>query len=149
MRPNQGTRDPFLQAIYWRQSRTFEEVTSQIVRLRNGGAFFLAFCIETVGRRDGKHVTNAIPGYSWHQWGESVDCFWVVDGRAEWSVNRLVNGVNGYRVYAQHAASMGLTSGGFWQDLPDWPHVQLRAAASPGDIRTLSQINDAMQQRFG
>ena len=149
MRPNEGLRTPFVQAKYWRQSRTSEEIAAKIDDLTAKGALFLAHCIDSVGPQHGDPVTNAIPGMSWHQWGEALDCFWVVDGKAEWSVNRLVNGQNGFRVYADSAAAMGLTAGGKWTSLKDWPHVQLKTAASPLGAFTLQNIDAAMQRAFG
>ncbi|HEX2190155.1 MAG TPA: M15 family metallopeptidase [Longimicrobiaceae bacterium] len=149
MRPNFTLRTPFEQARLWRQSRTTEQVRAKVREFRERGAHFLAFCLESVGPQHGAHVTNAPPGLSWHQWGEALDCFWVVDGRAEWSITRRVNGVNGYRVYADEATRMGLTAGGFWQSLADWPHVQLRAASGPGRVFPLLRIDDEMRRRFG
>jgi len=89
-------RTPFEQGKLWRQSRSSQEVRQKISELQNGGADFLALCIDSVGPQDGRHVTNAIPGLSWHQWGEAVDCFWLLDGNAEWSTRKKVDGLNGY-----------------------------------------------------
>jgi len=83
------------------------------------------------------------------QWGFALDCFWVVDGQAEWSVKRLVNGKNGFQVYAAVANQIGLTAGGLWTSLKDWPHVQMSRAASPLGEFTLEQIDAAMKSRFG
>src|SRR6185369_14731386 len=102
------------------------EIALKIASLRDQGAPFLAHCLESVGPQSGDPVTNAIPGLSWHQWGEAMDCVWIVDGAAEWSTTRKVNGVNGYRAYANEAVRLGLTAGGFFRSLKDWPHVQLR-----------------------
>jgi hypothetical protein len=66
-------------------------------------ALFLAQCIERVGKQFGEHVTNAIPGLSWHQWGEAADSAWVVDNEVVWSIEETVNGLNGYMVYADEA----------------------------------------------
>jgi hypothetical protein len=73
----------------------------------------------------------------------------VVNGQAEWSAKRLVNGINGFQVYASVAAQIGLTAGGMWTSLKDWPHVQLRSAASPLGTFTLQQIDATMKERFG
>lgn len=149
MRPNESLRDPFVQARYWRQSRSSEQIAAKIADLNAQGASFLAHCIDSVGPQHGDPVTNSIPGLSWHQWGEALDCFWVVNGQAEWSVKRLVNGKNGFQVYAATANQMGLTAGGLWTSLKDWPHVQLRKAASPLGEFTLQQIDAAMKSQFG
>jgi len=149
MRPYFTIRDPFQQAKYWRQSRSTEEIMAKIAELNNAGAIFLAHCIESVGPQHGDPVTNALPGMSWHQWGEAVDCCWIVNGKAEWSTQKLVNGINGYRVYANKAEDLGLTVGGHWKNLKDWPHVQFRGASSPLRIMSLSEIDRVMKQRFG
>ena len=149
MRPNEGLRDPFVQARYWRQSRSSEQITAKIADLQSQGAPYLAYCIDSVGPQHGDPVTNSIPGLGWHQWGEALDCFWVVNGQSEWSAKRLVNGVNGFQVYAAIAGQLGLTAGGMWTSLKDWPHVQLRSAASPLGTFTLQQIDATMKERFG
>lgn len=119
MRPSQTLRDPFEQAKLWRQSRSKEEIRAKIKQFRAAGADFLAFCLENVGPQSGDPVTNAPPGLSWHQWGEAVDCFWVVDGQAEWSTTKKINGVNGYQLYAAEAKKLGLTAGGLWAKLAE------------------------------
>ena len=76
MRPYCTVRDPLDQAKLWRQSRTTTTIATQIKKLRDEKAYYLADCLTNVGPQDGRHVTNAIPGLSWHQWGLAVDCFW-------------------------------------------------------------------------
>ena len=142
-------RTPYEQGKLWRQSRSIQQGEQKIDELRNNGAEFLAHCIESAGPQNGDPVTDAIPGFSWHQWGEAVDCFWLVDGDAEWSTKRKINGINGYVNYATIAKSMGLTAGGFWSSLKDWPHVQLRQESNPGRVISLQQINQEMLDRFG
>lgn len=148
MRPYTTLRDPFEQARLWRQSRTREQINRKVAQLREVGADFLAHCLESVGPQNGRHVTDAPPGLSWHQWGEAVDCFWVVEGQAEWSPERKVNGSNGYHVYAEEARRLGLTAGGHWSNFKDWPHVQLRAANNPQEVLSLQQIDEAMREGF-
>jgi peptidoglycan LD-endopeptidase CwlK len=149
MRPFCAVRDPFAQARLWRQSRTIEEISLKITDLKNKGADFLACCLDSVGPQHGKHATNALPGLSWHQWGEAVDCMWVVDGKAEWSVNRKVDGLNGYRHFAEIAAELGLTPGGTWKKFRDWPHLQLRIESSPAKCMSIIRIDAGMKNRFG
>lgn len=148
MRPYMGLRTPQEQAKLWRQSRSREQILAKIAELRKVGAGYLADCIEQVGPQHGDPVTNAVPGLSWHQWGEAVDCFWLVDGEAEWSTKRLVKGVNGYRLMAEEAQALGLTPGGLWTKFPDWPHVQLRPDASPRKTMSLKEVSEEMQRRF-
>lgn len=148
MRPYFTLRDPLTQARLWRQSRTSEEIKKQIKFLKENKAAFLAQCIEKAGAQNGAWATNAIPGYSWHQWGEGLDCFWVLNGTSEWSTTKKVNNKNGYTVMATEAKLLGLTSGLDWKQ-PDPGHVQLRPAGSPDKLYSLFQINEAMKMRFG
>jgi hypothetical protein len=148
MRPFFTLRTPFEQGILWRQSRSTQQVQQKITELQDSGADFLAHCIESVGPQNGRHVTNAVPGYSWHQWGEAVDCYWLLDGSAEWSTRKKVGGVNGYTNYAEKAESLGLTAGGHWTSFKDWPHVQMRTESNPGSIFSLQEINRQMADRF-
>jgi hypothetical protein len=150
MRPSTTLRTPFEQAKLWRQSRSKAKVHAKIAQLRSLGADFLAFCLESVGPQPtGDPVTKAIPGLSWHQWGEAMDCFWLVNGDAEWSPDVKINGLKGYRVYAEEAKQMGLTAGGLWPGFKDWPHVQLKPQGSPEDLMSITDIDRIMKERFG
>lgn len=149
MRPNNGLRNPFEQAKLWRQSRSLEEITQKIDEFKAQGAIFLAECLRSVGPQHGDHVTNAPPGFSWHQWGEAVDCFWLLDGKAEWSTKKLIDGQNAYHAYADEAEALGLTAGGHWKKFKDWPHVQLRPENNPNTVLSILKINVAMEERFG
>jgi len=94
-----------------------------------------------------------LPGVSWHQWGEAVDCFWLVHGKAEWSTKteaQIAGGLkgNGYLIYGDEALELGLFSAGLgwgW----DWPHVQLPNTSSPLNMHSWEQINRKMIARFG
>ena len=149
MRPFFTLRTPLDQAKLWRQSKPIGQINNQISIFNNAGADFLSHCLESVGPQDGNHVTNAPPGYSWHQWGEGLDCFWLVDNKAEWSSRTKINGNNGYRIYADLAVSIGLSAGGFWRSFKDWPHVQLRKESGPKSVFSMGQINEEMIARFG
>lgn len=149
MRPYFGIRTPDEQAKLWRQSRAKEEIEVARQKLLAGGAPFLAEVLHRVGPQHGPHVTNALPGFSWHQWGEAMDCFWALNGHAEWSTTVLENGVNGYRFYANAGKAAGLTAGGLWTSFKDWPHLQLRSAASPVAAgMSMSDIDKEMKKRF-
>lgn len=143
MVPYTGIRDPWEQARLWRQSRTTTTVEKAIDRLRKDGAEFLAKVLKDVGPQSGEHVTNALPGFSWHQHGEAADCYWQKDGAPEW------DNLEGYKVYAEIAVEQGLTAGGYWAGLKDWPHVQLRSAAGPGSVYSAAEIDVLMRSLFG
>jgi hypothetical protein len=149
MRPYFGIRTPFEQAKLWRQSRTRDQINKKIAELNAAGATFLASCIDSVGPQSGAPVTNALPGLSWHQWGEAADCAWIVDNKTEWSTQKKVSGINGYSLFAQEARKAGLDPGGLWKSLKDWPHVQLQSVSSPAKIYNLAEIDKVMKERFG
>lgn len=149
MRPNEGLRDPWQQARYWRQSRSIEEIEQAVADLRNKGAPYLADILVSVGPQHGDLVTKALPGASWHQWGLALDCFWLVSGKAEWSADRTVNGINGYGLYADEAEQLGLVAGGHWPSFKDWPHVQAAGHASPLGDYSWAEIDARMKTLYG
>jgi hypothetical protein len=121
VRPFVTGRDVFTQAKLWRQSRSSEEIKSAVERLKHESAPWLAEVVEGVGPQLGRWATNALPGQSWHQWGEAVDCFVVAEnGRGVWSSRHP-----GYESYASEAKKAGLNSGFYWSRR-DAVHVQLR-----------------------
>jgi peptidoglycan L-alanyl-D-glutamate endopeptidase CwlK len=148
MRPTETLRTPFTQAKLWRQSRPGSVVRAQIQKFRDEGAPFLADVLESVGPHSGDHVTNALPGLSWHQWGEAMDCVWVANGKETFSLKLTVGGLNGYHVYAEQAKKLGLTAGAFFQSIKDFPHVQLRPQAGPQSAQSLPEIDAVMRERF-
>lgn len=119
--PHHMKRDPWTQARLWRGSRTHHEITQRVARMRAVGASWLAGVLEGVGPQNGPWVTNAVPGYSWHQWGEGVDYYVPKpDGSPEWDGQ-----ARGYLVLGEEAARLGLTAGVFWPRR-DAGHVQFR-----------------------
>lgn len=148
MVPCETLRSPFLQASYWRQSRNDEKTIAAISRLKEQGADFLAYCVERAATKKGPKITNALPGYSWHQWGEAIDCFWEINGKAIWDMTILSNGVNGYEVYANEAKKLGLDAGFFWKSIKDAPHVQYQEYDSPADVYTIAEINEMMKDFY-
>lgn len=143
MIPYTGIRDPREQARLWRQSRSSSAVAASIQWLKDNGAPFLAGVLDGVGPQPtGPRVTNALPGFSWHQWGEAMDCYWEVNGGAEW------DNLTGYKVYAEVAEDIGLNAGGHWASFKDWPHVQARSAANPKNVFSVPDIDAKMRAKF-
>ena len=141
MRPFCTIRDPFEQARLWRQSRTLGEIVKRCAELRDQGAPRIAACIEAVGPQSGRWATNAVPGFSWHQHGEAMDCFAVVHGRASWE-NPDPPAYSPYRAYATEAAALGL---GLVRG--DAVHVQLRKK-EPHHIFEVARLDNMMAARF-
>lgn len=145
MRPFFTVRGPAVQAKLWCQSRTMTQVGHSAAQLRTAGAPWLADLLDIRWAKTGPAITNALPGMSWHQWGEAMDCFAVgADGKVIWDARDL-----SYRVYAEEAQKLRLEAGGLWLRFPDAVHVQLRAASSPlKDNMTWPQVEVEMRKRF-
>lgn len=149
MRPFEFLRHPLVQGKYWKQSRPAAEIAARITDLRDQGAHFLAQCLEKSTAGTGPAITNALPGYSWHQWGEAIDCCWMMEGVVIWDTDKKVNGVNGYQVYAEEAIKLELYPGLYWDNFKDGVHVQFRKEMSPAGIYSIREINDIMEATFG
>ncbi len=72
----------------------------------------------------GLRVTNAPPGFSWHNYGLGADKLFDADPvkpglQATW------DGKLPWPQFAQHAVQFGLESAAFWKSFPEFPHVQL------------------------
>lgn len=151
MIPVCGVRTVFDQAKAYRQSRTSAAITAEAARLKAQGAPFLAEALLSVGPQKGalgQHVTKALPGLSWHQWGLAVDLAWSVDGTILWDLDKLVNGQNGYKATAELADDYGLHSGGkMWGW--DFPHFQANKFGSPKNLHSLAHIDEAMRRKYG
>lgn len=132
-------RTPWQQARLWRGSRSRAVISARIVDLRSSGAGYLADVLEAVGPQSGPPVTRAIPGLSWHQWGEAADLFLVERGVASWD-----DGHAGYHALAITAESLGLVSG---RSFGDPPHVQARRT-EPSAL-PLAEVAAEMLDRFG
>lgn len=143
MVPYVTLRHPLEQAKLWRQSRTTAEIIAKIKYLKDYGAPFLAQCIQSVGVQPTKpHVTNAVPGLSWHQFGRAADCFWrvpMVSGAATYWVGE------GFDVFAKTIREHGLTCGDSWNDKD---HVQDVAISSPLGLYSLKEIDRMMKDKF-
>jgi hypothetical protein len=145
MRPFYTMRGPGVQAKLWCQSRTSEQIEKQIQALRSVGAAWIAGLLDVKWAKTGPAVTNALPGLSWHQWGEAIDCFVLgSDGKAIWDARHA-----SYRIYAEEAKKLGLEAGGQWLRFPDAVHVQMRLASSPLKAgMSWAEIDAEMKLRF-
>lgn len=149
MEPYEKLRTPQLQAIYWKQGRSKAEINKTITNLKTHNAEFLIDCIISASPNPGIKITNALPGFSWHQWGEAIDCYWLNDGKINWDINTLDSeGINGYKIYAEEARALKLDAGLYWKSFVDAPHVQLQSYASPLEIYNLYEINKIMEEFY-
>lgn len=139
MIPYYGIRTLQDQAKLWRQSRHREEINTQIANLRSKQCDYLADVIESVGIVPmGKWATNAIPGLSWHNWGQAVDCFAFIDGKASWDTKD-------YGLYGRMANYVGLKWGGNFSK-SDPGHVQYNAKEVL-DIYSIKYVNDYWKEK--
>lgn len=68
----------------------------------------------------GKIVTNAQPGYSYHNFGLAVDLVPMIDIGPDWNTTHPV-----WQRIITVGQSVGLQSGAMWRTFPDMPHFQL------------------------
>ena len=120
-RPFFTRRSPWEQARFWRQSRSYADVAEGIKYLNARKQEWLADIISAVGPQYGRWATNAMPGYSWHQWGFACDVY-AFDTKA----NKVLWDAKPYYPFARLARHYGLTAGYFWKS-QDAVHVQLHA----------------------
>jgi hypothetical protein len=142
MIPYCSLRTPIQQAKYWRQSRGSKEIKFAIDMLNSEGAFFLAKTLKDVGPQYGRNVTSALPGLSWHQWGEALDCFSLLNEKANWDGNH-----SDYKIYAEISQNNGLAAGFLWRR-KDSVHIQNRTRRVT-DYYDWRDINEIMEKRFG
>lgn len=121
-RPTSGFRSLESQARLWRRSRSRAEVEAELSRLRSEEGGFLADVLEGVGpQKTDKWATNCIPGFSWHNWGQALDCLLFRDD------SMIENGDDPhYKTYGDLAKNLGLRWGGDFTGLDkDAGHIQL------------------------
>ena len=81
------------------------------------------------GAAPGPKVTNAKPGYSWHNFGVAWD-FAVFDeqGQPQWESPLMER-------CGEIGESLGLEWGGRWKGIKDTPHLQLKTGLSLAEAR--------------
>ena len=100
--------------------------------------------MENVGPQQGKvgiHVTNALPGFSWHSYGLAFDAV-VIDNKTNkpiWETKHPY-----WKVYADAVRKNGLTWGGDFKSIKDYPHAQLKSENNPTKIYTPEEIKQLL-----
>ena len=80
-------------------------------------------------------------------YGTGTEDWRTGDGGRWWLRNNAFGEPNGD--YAARAW-LGLTAGGYWQSLKDWPHIQKRSSSSPVSAgMTYEQIDKKMKEIYG
>jgi peptidoglycan L-alanyl-D-glutamate endopeptidase CwlK len=67
----------------------------------------------------GNVVTDAQPGYSWHNFGLAVDVAPLTPTGPDWDIHHPV-----WQRIVAVGESLGMASGSVWRTFPDWPHFQ-------------------------
>lgn len=142
-------RTPSEQAKLWRMTRGKSEIGNKIDELYDAGALYIANCLDGVGKQfPGPgitgHVTHAVPGESWHNWGEAMDVYLKINGRVEWDGSH-----EGYAAYGTAAETLGLTWGGMW-DVPNDPgHVQHPPMSPLHYHDSLMELSGSLERKYG
>lgn len=137
--PHSTVRSPWDQARLYRKGRATEDIMRRAGRLAKAGAPWLGEVLVGVGPQYGDRVTNAPPGYSWHNLGEAVDCHVEEQGRAVWDAQHP-----GYRRYRELGVEMGAHLATQW----DWPHLQRRPGI-PTDYYEIAELERVLLKRWG
>jgi hypothetical protein len=149
MRVFYSVRHPLTQAKLYRQSRPWSRIERAIEALQAAGAPFAAECLIEAGPQSGRWATNAVPGNSWHQFGEAVDAGAWIDGEISWDTQPGAAGGPGdafYRGWSSRANDLGLTALG--PSLGDWVHVQAQVAGAPERLFSWPEIDSRLRERF-
>lgn len=127
---------PLEQANHWKQGRSVTDAELKTLALEKAGAPYLAECMRCAKAHETNLVTDTLPGFSWHQWGEAITCVWVDkrSGKLCWNIQTL-----GYQVLAAQAEKVGLFVTG--------SELRLREKF-PADLFSLQEIDAEMFRRY-
>jgi peptidoglycan L-alanyl-D-glutamate endopeptidase CwlK len=86
----------------------------------------------------GSIVTNARPGYSYHNYGLAFDIALVIDGKLNWSAKVDVDHdqVSDYEEVGFYGEEIGLEWGGRFKTIVDLPHFQYTFGLTLADLRS-------------
>lgn len=147
-------RNPWVQARFWRQSRSTEQIQAALQKLELAGASFLARILQEVGPQNGRWVTNALPGLSWHNWkpAVAVDSVYKKDGKLLWGESdpgltpeQKLDVRAAYLKYRDIGEGLGLTC---LDEIHDIGHMQLYFYEIPHKY-SLAEVSNAMELSWG
>ncbi len=116
------------QARLYRQSRNRAEIDTKLLKYRTRGFDFLAEILEGVGPCYGKHVTNAGPGESWHNYAQAFDAVPLLGGKPAWN---YLDARSHWDAYGEAVRQVGLQWAGDWTSFREYPHSQLNQGSNP------------------
>lgn len=131
------------QAIFYRQSRTIEEILKKVKDLYNRDYAFLSYILEEVGPQKGPLVTNAAPGETWHNFGEAWDAHLKIDDKAilDYKKDKKI-----WNIYGNAIREVGMQWGGDQAEIKDYSHAHLRKEANPLKVWTLKELVDKLDE---
>ena len=132
------------QARLYRQSRSKSEIDLKLKKFRNRGFGFLANVVESVGPCSGKHVTNAAPGESWHNYAEAWDAVPLIGGKPAWN---YLDAKEHWDAYGEAVRQVGMNWAGDWTSFREYAHAQLRHGSNPLKILEPDAIQHALLER--
>ena len=132
------------QARLFRQSRSREEITMKQQKLRGQGFGFLADVIEGVGPCNGRHVTNAAPGESWHNYTEAWDAVPLINGKPAWN---YLEARDYWDAYGEAVRQVGMNWAGDWVSFREYPHAQLRHGGNPLTVLAPDRVKQVLVER--
>ena len=136
---------PLEQGQLWKQGRTRTDAELKAMALEHAGAPYLAECLRKAVPQESNIVTNLLPGYSWHQWGESAQIIWV-DGTHKVVLDPRGNG---YRKFAEILKEFSLHCAAENDDSPfAWRTATFRASPNAGESYKPPEIDTEMRKRF-
>ena len=119
------------QAILYRQSRTLLEIKKKARELSDTyGRSDLSKILLGVGPQHGRHVTNAGPGQSMHNYGEAFDAVPMIGGKPLWSDTEgggVVEDAHDeaiWQKFGKIVRYVGLKWAGDWTGWKEYPHCQ-------------------------
>jgi len=130
------------QARLYRQSRKLVEVETKEELLRIRGYDFLADILINVGPQygiPGRHVTNAGPGESWHQYGRAFDAVPMRGGKCLWE-----DYWPEWDIYGETVKAVGLNWAGSWTRFREFPHTQDSPTPNPLHVYGVNQVLDIL-----
>ena len=84
---------------------------------------------------EGKIVTNAKPGESWHNWRCAVDVVPLANGKAIWDTSNPV-----WAKVGQLGKEAGLEWAGEWKSFKEFAHFQYTGGLTLADLKAGKQI---------
>ncbi len=129
------------QARLYRQSRSRREINRKKLKLQNRGFDFLAEILENVGPCYGRHVTNAGPGESWHNYGQAWDAVPLIGGKPAWN---YLEARDYWDAYGEAVRQAGMQWAGDWTRFREYPHAQLKPGGNPLKTQTPEEIRLAL-----